>query len=100
MNAQQILESKGYDNSEINDLINYGTSVSPDGLDMKVREEFGLDSEPLHLWESYYRGDANETVLEQKAAEYNTDIDGLLRLMDIRLNELCHAVPEKTFEKS
>ena len=93
--TQQILEKKGYDNNEINDLINYGTTVSPDGLDMQVREEFGLGGEPLHLWEAYYIGDANESVLEAKAKEFNTDVKGLLHLMDIRLNALCEDIPEK-----
>lgn len=89
--AQEVLSAKGYDHSEIDDLISYGI-----GLDMDVRTEFGLDNEPVHLWEAYYKGDANEEVLAEKAKEFGCDsIDSLLHLMDIRLIELCEEVEEK-----
>lgn len=41
-------------------------SIQKKGLDMKVRSEFGID-EPIHLWEAYYIGYADELVLKAQA---------------------------------
>jgi hypothetical protein len=85
-NLVQILEAKGYDNSEISDII----QANDDNLDMKVREEFGVQDEALHLWEAYYKGDANEDNLLKAAVDNGfDDIEDLLSAMDNRLLELC-----------
>lgn len=101
-NANQILSEKGYDNEEQNDIINFKTKYSDNGLDMQVREEFGLGDEPLHLWAEYAVGDANEDVLERVAIEKGytqgegeADVHGLLHAMTCRLNSLCEDVEEK-----
>lgn len=51
--ASQILERKGFENDEINDIVN--------NLDIQVREEFSKENEQaqmVHLWECYYKGDS------------------------------------------
>lgn len=104
--AQQILESKGYDLNEINDIINFQTKFSEEGLDMQVRAEFGLSDQPLHLWEAYYIGDADELILKNKAIELGYiagsedednegNISEMLTAMDNRLIELSCEIDEK-----
>jgi hypothetical protein len=87
--AQQILESKGYDNSQIEDVLYHNQA-----LDMKVRAEFGVEYQPLHLWEAYYLGDADEEEIERIALKRGHDsAKGMLLSMDIRLNELAEEMP-------
>ena len=47
--AQQILESKGYDNEEVNAIISSGSKFSSRGLDRKVRQEFKVEDYGVHL---------------------------------------------------
>lgn len=56
MNATQILESKGIDSEKANGIV-YET------LDMQVRKLFNVNTQPVHLWESYTLGDAGEDEL-------------------------------------
>lgn len=89
MTASQILERKGYDNAQINDMI---YSV---GLDLRVREKFGITGEPIHLWEAYELGDADEEELNEKAENLGYgDYHELLKSMDNELIELCEAYPD------
>lgn len=92
MTAQQILESKGYDNSECADIL----QADDANLDMQVREKYGLGNEPLHLWESYYRGDASKKALKKAAKKHGLEsIDDLLSAMDSDLIELAEKYPSK-----
>lgn len=93
MTAQSILESKGYSNFECADILQADPDIS---LDMKVREKYGLDGEPLHLWESYYRGDASKKALKKAAKRHGFDsIDDLISAMDSDLIELAENFPAK-----
>lgn len=98
--AQQVLAAKGFDNDQIADILYHNQA-----LDMKVREEFGVQDEPLHLWEYYYTGDADREVLAKIAKEKgffieskietidgDGDVDGMLIAMDNRLIELCEEI--------
>lgn len=91
MTAQSILEKKGYNNFELIDIISE--------FDMQIREKYGLEDEPLHLWESYYIGDADEeTVLEtvtNKGFNNFDEIDDLFDIMDRDLLELANEYPTK-----
>lgn len=101
LNAQQILEKKGFDLTQIADIIHFKTEHSEEGLDMQVRTEFKVEDHPLHLWESYYIGDADEEEIELIAKEQGYDsIKTLFRAMDARLIELCENIPalQKTDE--
>lgn len=89
--ASQVLEEKGYDNEQQNDIV----CVGSESLDWKVRDEFGID-EPIHLYECYYIGDANEDVINEMAKEKGyEDYKGLLFAMDRRLVELAEEYPAK-----
>ena len=91
--AQKILEKKGYDLEECTDILQADRDIN---LDMKVREKYGLDDEPLHLWESYYIGDADKKAVKKAAKKHGFDsIDGLLMQMDSDLLELAENFPEK-----
>lgn len=93
LSAQQILEKKGFDLDEINDIINFKTKHSHEGLDMQVRSEFKVEYQPIHLLGSYYTGDGDENELLQIAQEQGYDsIDALLKMMDVRLIELCEKI--------
>lgn len=93
MTAQQILEQKGYDNSDCIDILQADPEIS---LDMKVREKYGLGDEALHLWEGYYLGDADEEKVKAVAEKHGfQDIDDLFKQMDADLNELAENYPEK-----
>jgi hypothetical protein len=87
--ASQILEAKGYENDEINDIVN--------NLDIKVREEFKAESLPVHLWEAYYKGDASEDDLNEVAKMNECeDYDQLLKKMDESLSDLAEKYPVKS----
>lgn len=90
--AQSILTSKGYDNFECMDII----QANQDNLDMKVREKYGLGTEPLHLWEAYYIGDADEDVVLEAAKKHGfDDEDELFAQMDRDLLDLANEYPSK-----
>jgi len=92
--ASQILERKGYDNSEQDEIVCSGYKNN-DSLDIKVREEFCVD-EPIHLLEAYYLGDAGEDVLNEIAKKRGfDDYKDLLNAMDYRLLELAKEYPDK-----
>lgn len=81
---QHVLEGKGFDLNQINDILNY----SP-GLDIQVRKEFGLEDQPIHLWECYCIGDADANTLWTTAVEQGySSIKDMLVAMDWRLIEL------------
>jgi hypothetical protein len=93
--ADQILDAKGYDYDEQNDIINFKSQFSEEGLDMQVRKEYSVE-EPIHLWADYAVGDANEDVLLQVAKQNGfEDVESLLDSMTKRLNSLCDDIPEK-----
>ena len=88
--AQQVLETKGFDLDQINDIIEFKTKHSEEGFDMQVRTEFNLQDQPVHLLESYYIGDADEDVLTKIANEQGFEsAKGMLLMMDERLIQLC-----------
>lgn len=88
--ASQILEAKGYDNEEQNAIV-----YDHPSLDAQVRSEFGID-EPVHLWDGYYIGDADEDILTEIATSKGYDnYFELFRDMDYRLIELANEYPEK-----
>lgn len=87
MNAQQILEQKGIESNE-------AASIVYEKLDIQVRELYNVENHPVHLWESYEIGDANETDLLNDA-ESNTnpvkkydDVDELFEDMTKELERL------------
>lgn len=89
MNAQQILEGKGYEGDTLIGLL----SSDENSLDLQVREFFGVE-EPVHLWEDYSIGDANEDVMIELAENKNfANIDCLLGAMDEKLIELAENIP-------
>ena len=91
-NAEAILKEKGYDNFEITDIL----QANKHNLDMQIREKYGLENQALHLWESYYIGDADEQIVLSKAIEHGfKDIDELLNQMDADLEELAINYPSK-----
>jgi hypothetical protein len=92
--AEQILEAKGYDHNEANEIIN-------EELDLKVRELYNVEDHPVHLWESYAIGDASEEAL-LKDAESNTtpikkydDVETLFNDMTDDLNRFAEQYPAK-----
>lgn len=109
-NAQQVLEAKGFDNDQILDIIYFKTKYSEEGFDMQVRKEFGLENEPLHLWEGYYRGDADEKVLKVQAIKLGytwgeedgdnyADVESMLSAMDDRLVGLCEEIEKYSHDE-
>lgn len=89
--ASQILEKKGYGLDEINDII----CANHNSLDEVTRDKFGV-MEPIHLWEAYYLGDANEDSLLEVAKDHGfDDIKSLLKEMDMHLISLAEAYKEK-----
>lgn len=93
MNASQILERKGYSSDQINDILSADFNIS---LDMKVRGEFGLEGQPLHLLDGYYIGDADENVVTEIAALGGySDYRELFAAMDRRLLQLADLYPAK-----
>jgi len=87
MNAQQILEKKGIESNE-------AASIVCEQLDLQVRELYNVQNHPIHLWENYCIGDANESEL-LKDAESNTtpvkkydDVDELFNDMTNELERL------------
>ncbi len=93
MTAQQILESKGYDNEDCIEII----AADDNSLDIQVRKYYKVEGEPLHLWEAYYIGDANEEEIEKIAKKHNCDtIEGLFSEMDDMLLNLASNYPTKS----
>jgi hypothetical protein len=79
--ASQILADKGYENDQINDIVN--------NLDIQVRQEFKAESLPVHLWDAYYKGDASELALNEVTKENGyANWNQLLVRMTSRLSEL------------
>lgn len=84
MNAQQILEQKGIESNE-------AASIVYEQLDIQVRELYNVENHPVHLWESYVIGDANETDLLNDAESNTTPAkkyDNLDELFQDMTNEL------------
>lgn len=91
--ATQILKEKGYELDEINDIVN--------DLDIKVREEYKVSEQPVHLWEAYYSGDASEDNLNEIAIEQGFENhEELIRKMTSRLNELAEEYSTKDGDKT
>ena len=89
--ASKILEEKGYWINEINEIV----SSDEDSLDIQTREKFGLDSEPVQLWEKYQIGDADEEELNRIAKEQGfEDYEELLLAADYYLRNLADDYPE------
>lgn len=65
MNAQMILEKKGFEDA---------AAIVFEELDQKVRELYNVSSHPIHLWERYCIGDANESELLLDAESNTTPI--------------------------
>ena len=87
MNAQQILEQKGIESNE-------AASIVYEKLDIQVRELYNVENHPVHLWEYYVIGDANETDLLNDAESNTTpvkkydDVDELFEDMTKELERL------------
>lgn len=89
MTASQILEKKGYDNAEQNDIVSYK-------LDGQTREHFSV-FEPVHLWEAYYKGDADLEKLSEIAVQNGFETaEDLLSAMTYHLNNLAESYPSKS----
>lgn len=90
----KILESKGYDLADISEIVESGYR-SHTSLDQQVRDEFAM-YEPIHLWDTYQIGDADETEMDDLAQEkgYN-DFREMLKAMDRKLIELAENFPSK-----
>ena len=98
MTTSQILESKGYDSSEIMDILIIGGSE--DSFDVKTRKEFGLENESIHLFEDYMIGDSDEETLNEIAKANGFDDCGdLLNAADRHLINLCEEFPSKITPK-
>ena len=93
--ASQILEAKGYDNAEQNDII----SANNNSLDVQTRDYFDMLNHPVHLWEAYYLGEADEDELNKLAEEKGfEDYKELLAAMDSYMNDLADQYPLKINE--
>lgn len=90
MSVERILTAKGYDNEQIQSIV-----YEHPNFDEKVRSEFSIN-EPIHLWEAYYIGDANEDILSEIALSKGFDnYTELLKEMDYMLLELAEQYPSK-----
>lgn len=88
---EQILTEKGYGNEEIQEIV-----YEYPNFDEQVRTQYGID-EPIHLYESYYLGDADEEELNKTALFYGLDsYIELLAAMDGALIDLAYDYPTKT----
>lgn len=95
MTAQSILERKGYNNTECIGIL----QSNSDNLDMKIRQKYGLENQALHLWESYYIGDADIEKVEAIAIEKGFEnSDSLLLRMDRELIDLANDYPDKSID--
>jgi hypothetical protein len=90
----KLLQKKGFDFQE-------SGSIIYDELDIKVRELYNVQKHPIHLWDRYCLGDANEVELI-KDAESNTtppkkyeNTEKLFDDMDSDLLRLANLYPEK-----
>lgn len=93
--VSQILEAKGYEGDEIDSIINWANR-NKESLDMQTRIEFGVSDHPIHLWEAYYSGDADEEELQKIAEEKGfEDYHELLKAMDRHLLTLAEEYPSK-----
>ena len=83
MNATQILENKGIEANKINEYI-----LSE--IDCMVRETFNVAAHPVHLWDSYAIGDADEAqmLIDANCDGYWENIDDLLEDMTVELERL------------
>lgn len=90
--AETTLEEKGYDKHEI------AKSILPE-LDAKVRELYNVQNHPLHLWEEYAIGDANEEEVladaNRIAVDKYRDLDNLFYRMNKCLNEWAGSYPDR-----
>ena len=87
--ASQVLEAKGYDPAQINDIV----YANNNALDIQVREVFNIN-EPIHLWECYNVGDADIEVLNNIAIQKGyKSYKALLREMNWCLIELAEDYP-------
>lgn len=93
--ATQILEAKGYEGDEVDSILTWGTS-EVESLDLQTRIEFGIYEHPVHLWEAYYVGDADEKELFKIAKEKGfEDVEDLLEATTHHLNSLAENYPAK-----
>ena len=85
--ATEILVEKGHERSDANDIV-YSK------LDIEVRELYNVLDHPVHLWEKYVIGDANENDLLRDAESNTTpvkkynDVDELFEDMTNELERL------------
>jgi hypothetical protein len=94
-NASQILEAKGYEGHEVDSIINWANGDN-ESLDIQTRIEFGIQDEPVHLWEAYYVGDSDEKTLNEIAKSKGYyDHDELLDAATRHLNSLAESYPSK-----
>jgi len=95
--AEQILEEKGYDHNEANEIVY-------EELDVQVRKLYNVQNHPIHLWESYALGDATEEKLLEDAESNTTpvkkynDVENLLDDMTEDLNRLAGDYKAKPIE--
>lgn len=89
--ASDILAAKGYDPAQQNDIV----CANSDCLDLQTREHFNVN-EPIHLYECYYAGDANEDALNETArAAGHENYHALLSAMDRYLVQLAENYPAR-----
>lgn len=93
--ASQILETKGYEGDEIDSILSWANG-DEESLDMQTRIEFGIQDEPVHLWEAYSVGDSDEETLDKIAKIKGfEDHNELLNAATRHLNSLAEDYPEK-----
>lgn len=93
--ASQILEAKGYELDEVDSILNWGNG-DKESLDLQTRIEFGIQNEPVHLWQAYCVGDSDEDTLDEiaKSKGYD-DHNELLDAATRHLNSLAESYPSK-----
>ena len=91
--ATQILEAKGYEGDEIDSILNWANG-DKESLDVQTRIEFGIQDEPVHLWEAYHVGDSDEDTLDEIAKSKGfDDHNELLDAATRHLNSLAESYP-------
>lgn len=93
--ASKILEEKGYEADEVDSILTWPTK-DPDSLDMQTRKEFGFESQPVHLWEAYYIGEADKEIMNKIAKDRGFDhYKELLKAATNHINSLAESYPSK-----
>lgn len=90
--------------SQINNLRtnadNSNLQYAVNSADERVRDWFGVSSHPIHLWENYIIGDADESEFMNDFTGTVDDIDEAFELMDSKLADFFENEWQKQLEKA